>query len=71
MNERRGNVFENKGQFWKTSERSGNVIESKDSYTFCVRMSLKTQYVICKSRAVFAHAAKFGSLLKDTVNLSF
>jgi hypothetical protein len=29
MNERSGNVYENKGTLWKTRERSGNVYENK------------------------------------------
>jgi hypothetical protein len=31
LNERRGNVYENKGLVWKTRERSGNVYENKGS----------------------------------------
>jgi predicted chitinase len=29
LNERTGNVYENKGSVWKTRERSGNVIDNK------------------------------------------
>jgi hypothetical protein len=29
MNERTGNVYENKGSLWKTQERSANVYENK------------------------------------------
>jgi hypothetical protein len=29
MNERTGNVYENKGSLWKTRERSANVYENK------------------------------------------
>ncbi len=32
MNERSGNVYENKGSAFKTRQRSGNVIENKGSY---------------------------------------
>jgi hypothetical protein len=29
LNERTGNVYENKGSLWKTLERTGNVYENK------------------------------------------
>jgi hypothetical protein len=29
LNERTGNVLENKGSLWKTYERSGNVVDNK------------------------------------------
>ena len=29
LNERSGNVYENKGPLWKTPDRSGNVFENK------------------------------------------
>jgi hypothetical protein len=29
LNERTGNVYENKGTLWKTQEKSGNVYENK------------------------------------------
>jgi hypothetical protein len=32
LNERSGNVIENKGAMWKTGERSGNVVENKGTY---------------------------------------
>jgi hypothetical protein len=32
MNERSGNVFENKGSIFHRRERSGNVVEKKDTY---------------------------------------
>jgi hypothetical protein len=32
LNERTGNVIENKGWLWKAWERTGNVIENKGSY---------------------------------------
>jgi hypothetical protein len=31
VNERTGNVVENKGPLWQNPERSGNVYENKDS----------------------------------------
>jgi hypothetical protein len=42
MNERRGNVYENKGPLWKTWGRSWNVLENKGAYGFNPAMSLKT-----------------------------
>jgi hypothetical protein len=32
LNERTGNVYENKGSLWKTWEQSSNVIETKGTY---------------------------------------
>ena len=41
MNDRRGNVYENKGPQWKTCARGWNVIENKDSYALEAGISLK------------------------------
>ena len=45
MNERRGNVYENKGQDFKNPGRNGNVIENKGSYVHMAGMSLKLKPV--------------------------
>ena len=45
MNERRGNVYENKGPLWKTRAGSGNVAENKGSYASKAGMSLKRKEV--------------------------
>ena len=45
MNERCGNVYENKGRLWTTRRRSGNVIENKGSYAQNAGMLLKTKGV--------------------------
>jgi hypothetical protein len=41
LQERTGNVYENKGSAYKDWERSGNVIENKGTYTFAGAMLLK------------------------------
>jgi hypothetical protein len=41
MNERSGNVYENKGPLWEIRERSLNVIENKGTYGFKTGMLLK------------------------------
>jgi hypothetical protein len=41
LDERRGNVHENKGPLWKTWQRSGNVTENKGSYALKAGMLLK------------------------------
>jgi hypothetical protein len=41
MNERTGNVYENKGSLWKTRERSWNVCENKGTYPLMAGMLLK------------------------------
>ena len=43
MNERSGNVYENKGSAFETRERRGNVTENKGSYALKAGMSLKTR----------------------------
>jgi hypothetical protein len=43
LQERTGNVYENKGSVRKEWERSGNVIENKSTYTFLEGMLLKIQ----------------------------
>jgi hypothetical protein len=48
LNERTGNVFENKGALWKTWERSWNVHENTGTYPFNPGMLLKRQ--VFKSR---------------------
>jgi hypothetical protein len=45
LNERTGNVYENKGSLWKTQERSGNVYENKVAYSLTAYMSLKIKVV--------------------------
>jgi hypothetical protein len=45
LNERRGNVYENKGPLWKKWGRSGNVIENKGSYASKAGMLLKSKVV--------------------------
>jgi hypothetical protein len=45
LNERRGNVYENKGLLWKTGWKSGNVIENKGTYGYNAGMLLKRQVV--------------------------
>jgi hypothetical protein len=45
MNERSGNVYENKGQAFSRPARSGNVIEKTGSYALTARMLLKIQVV--------------------------
>jgi hypothetical protein len=42
MNDRRANVYENKGQAFQGLQKSGNVIENKDSYALKPGMLLKT-----------------------------
>jgi hypothetical protein len=51
MNDRRGNVYENKGPLWKTGWQSWNVIENKGTYEFKARMLLKRQ-VVSRSQVV-------------------
>ncbi|MGO8731996.1 MAG: hypothetical protein ACLQVM_04280, partial [Terriglobia bacterium] len=45
MNERRGNVIENKGSGFENRERGGNVKENTGSYAFEVGMSLNRKAV--------------------------
>ena len=45
MNERRGNVYENKGPLWKTWGRSWNVYENKGTYLLKAGMLLKRKVV--------------------------
>ena len=45
MNDRCGNVYENKGPLWKTCGQSWNVAENKDSYPFEAGMLLKTSRI--------------------------
>ncbi len=52
MNERRGNVYENKGQGFKNPGRIGNVIENKGSYVHMAGISLKLKPVSRNSREV-------------------
>jgi hypothetical protein len=53
MNDRCGDVYENKGPLWKTGRQSGNVIENKGTYEFKAGMLLKRKevgggrYVVC------------------------
>ena len=42
MNERRGNVYENKGPAFSSLSQSGNVVENKDSYALKPGILLKT-----------------------------
>ena len=42
MNDRRENVYENKGSAFQSLQKSGNVIENKDSYALKPGMLLKT-----------------------------
>ena len=42
MNDRRANVYENKGPAFQGLQKSGNVIENKDSYALKPGMLLKT-----------------------------
>jgi hypothetical protein len=41
LDERRGNVHENKGPLWKTRQQSGNDTENKGSYALKAGMLLK------------------------------
>jgi hypothetical protein len=43
MNERRTNVYENKGSLWKTCPQSGNLYENKGGYRSRAGMLLKTK----------------------------
>ena len=43
MNERRRNVYENKGSPWKTRRRGGNIIENKRSYRYNAGMLFKAK----------------------------
>ena len=54
MKERRGNVYENKGPDFQTSERSGNFTENKGSYVLNAGMLLKRKGVI--GSAAVSHA---------------
>jgi hypothetical protein len=45
MNERRGNVYENKGSVFHKRGQSGNATENKGSYALRAGMLLKTKYV--------------------------
>jgi hypothetical protein len=45
MQERSGNLYENKGSGLRGPERSGNLIEKKDSYEFMAGMSLKIKLI--------------------------
>jgi hypothetical protein len=45
MDERTGNIHENKGSAFDNPTESWNVIENKDSYTLRAGMLLKTQHV--------------------------
>jgi hypothetical protein len=51
MNDRRGNVYENKGPLWKTVWKSGNVVENKGIYESKAGMLLKRQ-VVSRSQVV-------------------
>jgi hypothetical protein len=46
LQERRGNVYENKGPLWKRWGKSGNVYENKGSYPLKAGMYLKTGKLI-------------------------
>jgi hypothetical protein len=48
MKERRGNVYENKGPDFQTSERSGNFTENKGSYVLNAGMLLKRKVLGCR-----------------------
>jgi hypothetical protein len=41
LNERSGNVYENKGPLWKTARRSWNVVENKGTYGYNPGMLLR------------------------------
>jgi hypothetical protein len=45
MNERRGNVYENKGSAFSSPRRSGNVIENTASYALKAGMLVKRKVV--------------------------
>ena len=50
VDDRRPNVYENKGVLLKTHGRNGNVIENKDSYADKAGMSLKIKVVSMVAR---------------------
>jgi hypothetical protein len=52
MNDRRGNVYENKGPLWKTGSQSGNLIENKGAYELKAGMLLKRKEVGCRPHVV-------------------
>jgi hypothetical protein len=45
MNDRRGNVYENKGSVFHSPPRSGNVLENKGGYALKAGILLKTKEV--------------------------
>jgi hypothetical protein len=45
LNERSGNVYENKGTLWRRRDRSGNVFENKYTYPLNPGMFLKRKDV--------------------------
>jgi hypothetical protein len=45
MNDRRGNVYENKGSVFHSQPRSGNVIENKGGYALKAGMLLERKVV--------------------------
>jgi hypothetical protein len=53
IDERRGNVYENKGPVRKTRGRSRNVVENKDSYADKAGMLLKIQVVSMVGQTCF------------------
>ena len=55
LNERSGNVYENKGLQWKTVERSGNVIENTGSYAPTAMVLVKTKDLSCTQGPGSAH----------------
>src|SRR5208337_1338611 len=54
MNERSGNVVENKGTRWKTCRQSGNLIENKGTYETIAGMYLKINDLQSNRREPFS-----------------
>jgi hypothetical protein len=52
VNDRRGNVIENKGSALSNPEISGNLIENKGSYALMAGMLLKGKGISCSSQVV-------------------
>jgi hypothetical protein len=60
LNERRGNVYENKGPLWKTRRLSRNVYENKGGWPLKAGMLLKRKVVEMRCRG--AGFPPFGKL---------
>jgi hypothetical protein len=67
LDERRTNVYENKGPLWKTCRGSGNVVDNKSTYPSKAGMLLKIKAVIVQVGASVHPGADNKSLVISTL----